>query len=410
MVGHGITYVLSILFARGLGVDGFEAYVVAAAAFILMLHVAPLGLDKYAIRLLPALFERGDWARAAGFQRFAARRILRASALIMAAAMTWMVLQGTLGSPMGRALFASVVSLPAAALVQLLAGVLAAAGGEARANLAVRVAVPLCTLGFVGMVAATPTRFTGALAIACWGAAWMVVWMWLSIEAAQRQPPEALAAAPLEEPSWAAEARTFWVYGFAMALMGQAGVVALELLQPSAVAVGAYGAAMSTASTFVAAVAATNGLYARRISVLLERGDVGTLARLGRDRGRWLIPLLGVFVAVVSVFPAEILGLFRPEFIEIGVAPLRILAIAVSVTLLFALSPTYLKYLRRNRALFTVVLGSTALQIALLVWLVPRFGATGAAVAYAVSTTAAYAIFTAMRTGELRRLGADGGS
>lgn len=410
MIGHAVTYLLSILFARNLGVEGFEAYVVAAATFVLMLNFAPLGLDKYAIRLLPALFERGDWTRAAGFQRFSFRRILRASTIVMAAGIIWIVVQGGAGSALGRALFASVLSLPAAALVQFLAGVLAASGGEARANLAVRVAVPVCTLGFVGIVLATPTRFTGALAITCWGAAWIVSYMWLSIEAARWQPPDALAARPSEDPRWAAEARTFWIYGFAMAFMGQAGVVALELLQPSAAAVGAYGAAMSTAGVFVATVAATNGLYARRISLLIERRDISALARLGRERLRWLIPLVSVFVIVVFAFSAEILMLFRPEFVEEGVAPLRILAIAVSVTLVFALSPTYLKYRQRNRALFTVVLVSSALQIALLLVLVPWLRATGAAWAYALSTTATYAVFTALRGRELRRLeGEDAG-
>lgn len=405
MVGHAITYLLSILFARTLGVEGFEAYVVAAAAFVLMVNVAPLGLDKYAIRLLPALFERGDWARAAGFQRFAARRILRASTLLLAAAIVWIVFQGAAGSAMGRALFASALSLPAAALVLFLAGVLAASGGEARANLAVRVAVPAGTLVFVGIVLATPTRFTGALAISCWGASWIVSYAWLSIEAARQQPPEALAARPIEDPRWAAEARTFWAYGVTMALMSQAGVVALELLQASSAAVGAYAAAASTTGAFAAAVAATNGLYARRISVLIERRDVAGLGRLGRERLRWLVPLLSVFVIVAFVGSEEILALFRTEFVPEGVAPIRILAIGLSLTLVFALSPIYLKYRQRNRALFVVVAVSTALQIAMLLALVPRLGATGAALAYALSTCVSYAVLTILRNRELRILG-----
>lgn len=404
MVGHAVTYLLSILFARTLGVEGFEAYVVAAAAFVLMVNVAPLGLDKYAIRLLPALFERGDWARAAGFQRFSARRILRASTLLLAAAIVWIVLQGSAGSAVGRALFASVLSLPAAALVLFLAGVLAASGGEARANLAVRGAVPAGTLVFVGIVLATPTRFTGALAISCWGASWIVAYVWLSIEAARQQPAEVLAARPIEDPRWAAEARTFWAYGVTMALMSQAGVVALELLQSSAAAVGAYAAAASTTGAFVAAVAATNGLYARRISILLERRDVAGLERLGRERLRWLIPILGAFLIFVFLYSEEILSLFRPEFVAEGVAPIRILAIGLSVTLLLALSPTYLKYRHRNGALFAVVAVSTALQIAMLVLLVPRLGATGAALAYALSTCVSYAVFTVIRNREIRIL------
>ena len=63
VVGQSAAYLLSIVLARNLEVEGFEAYVVASAAFTLMVMFAPRGIDKYALRLLPALFERADWVR-----------------------------------------------------------------------------------------------------------------------------------------------------------------------------------------------------------------------------------------------------------------------------------------------------------------------------------------------------------
>lgn len=405
MVGHAITFALSIVLARGLGVEGFEAFVVAAAAFVLMLNIAPLGLDKYAIRLLPALFESRDWGGAAGFVRFSVRRVVGASLTVMAVATLWILSAADAGSDRGRALLASVLSLPAAALVQLLAGVTGAAGGERRANLIARVGVPLCTLGLAGVALAAPIPFSGATAIACWGVSWVVAALWLRLESVRRLPAEALAARPLEDAGWGAQARVFWAYGIAMALMGQAGIVALEMLQPSASAVGAYGAAMSTAAAFVATVAATNGLYARQLSVLMERRDGPALQRLRRERLRWLLPLIAAFLATVFVFSGEILGLFRPEFVAEGIGPIRILAVGVSVTLVFALSPTYLKYRQRNRELSTIVAASAALQMVLLAGLVPRRGATGAAMAYALSTCVMYSAFAAMRYREMGRIG-----
>ncbi len=76
---------LSIVLARRLGVEGFEAYVVASAAFTMMIMFAPRGIDKYALRLLPALFERGDWERARGFLRFGLREILWTSIVVASA-------------------------------------------------------------------------------------------------------------------------------------------------------------------------------------------------------------------------------------------------------------------------------------------------------------------------------------
>jgi len=65
ITGQGVAYLLSIVLARRLEIEGFEAYVVASAAFTMMIMFAPRGIDKYSLRLLPALLERGDWAPSA---------------------------------------------------------------------------------------------------------------------------------------------------------------------------------------------------------------------------------------------------------------------------------------------------------------------------------------------------------
>jgi hypothetical protein len=45
VTGQGVIYLLSVVLARQLGVDGFEAYAVASAAFTLMAVSAPRGID-----------------------------------------------------------------------------------------------------------------------------------------------------------------------------------------------------------------------------------------------------------------------------------------------------------------------------------------------------------------------------
>ena len=60
VAGQSVAYLLAVVLARQLGVDGFEAYAVASAAFTLMVMYTPRGLEKYALRILPALFQRED--------------------------------------------------------------------------------------------------------------------------------------------------------------------------------------------------------------------------------------------------------------------------------------------------------------------------------------------------------------
>lgn len=134
------------------------------------------------------------------------------------------------------------------------------------------------------------------------------------------------------------------------------------------------------------------------------RGNVEQLATVRQERLRWLVPAILMFLIVVFAFSREALALFRPEFAEAGVMPLRLLAVSTAFTVLFSLAPTYLKFQKRNRAIYGVVISSAAAQILLLLLLVPSFGATGAAAAYAASMCGMYGVFAAMAHREVMAL------
>ncbi len=107
-------------------------------------------------------------------------------------------------------------------------------------------------------------------------------------------------------------------------------------------------------------------------------------------------------------FGREILGFFRPEFVNEGLTALRVLAVATVVTVLFSLAPTYLKYMGHNRTMRRIVAGAAAIQLILLVLLVPSFAATGAAFAYTVSMCGMYLVFTRIAHRELVMLRSSG--
>jgi O-antigen/teichoic acid export membrane protein len=402
VAGQGIAFVLSVTVARSLGVDGFEAYAVASASFILMVTLAPLGMEKYALRVLPALCARGDWSDARAFVRYGLRRTLISAAVIALAVGTWAWWVRDFSATTRLAVLISCVSLPAGALVHFGLEVLSAVGREVRALALFRVAVPLMTLALVGLVLASPVALSGALAIACWGIAWMLALALMAREFRRGAPPALFQAQTRDENNkWARESRPFLVYRGALGLLAQAGVIALDLLQPSATAVGAYAAAMGTAGLAVVLATATNRIYSRRLSILLERREFEKMRALRRDRLKWLLPALCIYLLVVISYPRELLTLFRPEFVEDGVNPLRLLAVAIVFCVFFALAPTYLKYRRRDRATYILVASATIAQGLLLVLLVPHYGAMGAAIAYAASTCGMYGAFAWMAHSEL---------
>ena len=75
--GQSIAYLLSVILARRLEVNEFEAYVVASAAFILMVTVAPLGVEKYVGRRVGAKVAEDCSASCSGSRLSAARRSTR---------------------------------------------------------------------------------------------------------------------------------------------------------------------------------------------------------------------------------------------------------------------------------------------------------------------------------------------
>ncbi len=410
IAGQGLFYLLTVVLARRLGVDGFEAYSVAVAAVVQLASLATWGLEKYAMRILPSLFERGDWARASGYVRFGLRRTLWTSLLAATAlgvGWTWWATDTPAATRLAVA--AGCLALPAVALVQYGVEVLSATGQEIRATAIYRVAIPAAALVLVGLALYLPFEIGGATAVACWGLGWALGLAMMAIEIRRTTPPAVWAAAPqVEARTWHREALPFVAYSLSLSFVAQVGVIALDRLQPSAAAVGAYAAASGTANLVVVLATATNRFYAPRLSMLLERRDFASILRLRRERLRWLLPAVAAFLALVFGFGREILALFRPEFVDEGLVALPVLATAAAFTVLFSLAPTYLKYVKRNHLVLGTAAGAAAAQAVLLVALVPRFGATGAAIAYAVSMCGMYGVFWRVAVREVVRLRAGG--
>lgn len=391
LAGQAIAYVLGIVLARQLGVAGFESYVVAAAAFILMVTLAPQGLEKYSLKLLPGLLERGQPGLQHGFLRFACRRTLLASVLLATAvaAVAWNA-DGLAGETR-IAIVISCLSLPAGALVHLALEVLTAFGRALAATLVFRVLVPSTVLALAGMAIVLSPGLRAGAAIAAWGVAWCVALVLMAVQVRRSAPQGLLDAPAIEETArWSAEARPFWLYRVSLAVLAQAGIIALEGLQASSTAIGGFAAAFATAAIAQVLATATNRVYASRLSLLIERGDIAGIQRLRRERLRWLaLPLLA-YLLLVFAFAPELVGLFRPEFVADGAPALRILAVSTALSTVLAMAPTWLKHQGENRVLFRTVAVAALLQVALLVLLVPRLGASGAAVAHALATAVMY--------------------
>lgn len=385
IIGQAIAYGLAIFVARRLSVAGFEAYVVASAIFILLATLAPLGAEKFTLRQLPPLIAAADWGRAHGLLRFGVRRTLLTASIAAVLVAGWVAATGA--GETRRAVIVTCLSLPGGALVHYALDLLTAAGRPFRALAVFRILVPGVALAVLVLAPFAGVPLTGPLAVGAWGLAWLVALAVMVVSLAPVLAPLRDAAPVADLPDWRAAARPFFVYRIALALLGQAGVIALGI---AGAPVGAYAAAMASVGMAAVLATATNRAYGRSLALLIDRGDAAGAARLQRDRLAWLLPVLALFLVTMFGFPGTVLGLFRPEFAAAGALPLRLLALSTAVSVALSLSPTWLKFRRRHASLYAVTAAAAVVQLLLLAVLVPRMGASGAATAHLVSMLLLY--------------------
>lgn len=404
IAGQILLTVLTARLARSLSLEAFETFAVTAAIFMLLVRVAPLGSDKLAVRVLPPMLRRAEWSGLRGFLRFARRRAGRGTLLIAVLACAWAFGLRDLGDPARAVFLLALVVLPVGVLAQMGLKCVTAVGGVRFATAMVRLAVPAVALGLVLLAPVFGLALRGLMAVGAWGIGWMIAAAALTVAFHRSLPAVAWRGPAMMDRGWARAARPFWAYGIAAALLAQTGIIALDWLGAPPEAVGAYATAATIVGLMLVLSTSTNRGYAREIALCLDRGSRSGMEALARRRRRWLLPCLVAVLAVICAFSRPILTVFRPEFVEDGLWPLRILAAAAAFTMYFGLAPTVLKYSRRNVALFATLAVTTAIQIVLLVLLVPPLGATGAALGYGLSAVLMYGVLAIRTRAEIRAL------
>ena len=391
-------FAVTLLAARLLGVRGFEAYAVASALFVVLATMAPLGSEKHALRHLPLLLQGGLLGRARGLLRFGAARTLRVAAMAALLTAGW-ALAALPATEMRTAILVTCLSLPAGALCHYAVEVLTAANRPGLAMLLFRLLVPAAALLLLGVVLLSGHQLSGPLVVGAWGLGWLLALAALATVFRRAVPPM-LWQTPSEQdrPRWRAETRPFLVYRLSMSVLAQAPLLMLGLFgAPDAASggeIGAYAAAASTAAMITVLATATNRAYGRELGLLIGAGDGPGIARIRQARLRWMLPAVLGLGGFFMLFAGPILSLFQPAFAATGAWPLRLLVMANALSVLLALAPTILKYRAQTSATYAIVAGAAVLELLLLALLVPRFGATGAALAYLTATAGLYGAFT----------------
>lgn len=142
----------------------------------------------------------------------------------------------------------------------------------------------------------------------------------------------------------------------------------------------------------------------------LSRSDPAAATRLLQQVLRWTALVLAPAVALLAIFPARVLGLMFPAAYA-DVVPVLVISVVGMASLATCLVITRaLQATDRARAAGAYLVVSVAIQAALLIAFVPRWGALGAAAATAIAafSGASLAVVTAGRAFRLRVSARDG--
>jgi O-antigen/teichoic acid export membrane protein len=379
-----LLYLTSILLARTLSVPDFDDYNVAVSAALVMTSLATLGLEKYALRCLPAWQNHQDWRRSRGFLRFGRRLILATSiALFVLFSVGLELALTSRGQDYHVAIVIVVGFLPAMALFQFLLEVAAAYGGQLRGVAVYRLLFPILVLVLNAAVWLSLAS-GGVSAALCYGMAWLVAIAVLLAWTRSYVPREVRQATRIAEPkTWIKGALPMAVGSLVLTMLAQTGVIILELNHPDEAVVSAYAVAFQTGSFVVILATATNRLYAPRMSALLDRQDFPGLRAMAVNRLFVIGPLTISYLALVIVYGRSILALFGAQYATEYPA-LCLVALGASISTLFSLAPVYMHFTNRDRTVLTALVAAAVLNLALCVPLSSSYGAFGAAIAYAL--------------------------
>lgn len=408
LCSQGALLLLVVLVARQGALD-VGRYTTAVATQSLLVLLALAGFRAALTRFAAVHLADGDGARLRGLLLLGlgtSGALALAGALVLGLAAP--LLAGVLGDPALVPLLRLVaLALPGAVLAEAALSATQGWRTQRAHTLVGRVAEPLLRLGLTALALALGAGTTGAVAV-------LVVSGWSGAVVALlvlRRWTRRAAPAPgrvVEVRSVLSFAVVSWV-----ASVAATGLVWADVLLLGALAtqeeVGAYAVATRLAALVVLAAPPVVGAASPHLAHLLHVGDRAGAARVYAAATRWTLLLALPAAVVVARHPEDLLGVFGGGYA--AAAPVT-LVLLVGHLVAAAAGPCTALLTMAGRVRLSMAVNVAVLvgDVVLVLVLVPRYGALGAAVAWAVALVVGNTVKLVLaRTAVGVRAGAEGG-
>jgi O-antigen/teichoic acid export membrane protein len=389
--GLGANYLYGIYVARQLGAETFGLYSIGLSLFNLLAILSVMGLDSAVLHFVP-----GAWAHG---RQMAARSALRGALRLglltggAAAAVLWLANDVLSDRVFSQAKLAQVLPFFAAAIPGYVLGAILLSALQAMHDVkwrmlvkyvsepAVKFAVTAALIWAGWALSGALTGFLGAL--------------WLSVLLGGLALRRRMAAArPAVQGKEDGRVAMGTVAKYAMPLLAgmvfnviasRSDILLIGHFLPASEA-GVYAAALQTAGIIVIVLQSVESIIAAPLSESLAHGRMAETRDIYQLSLRWAVIIGAPLVLVATLWPAEILGVFGHAFRD-GATAFMVLALAQFVNLATGSANYVLLLSGRSRVVMFNEVINGMLQIFLNLYLIPRHGIVGAAVALLLSVT-----------------------
>jgi O-antigen/teichoic acid export membrane protein len=329
--GVGLAYVSQLLIARLVGVDAFGLYAYALAWVTVLAYMAALGFDVALLRFLPAYEAAQDWPLFRGVIRYAERRALAVSLLVMLAGAA-LVLARDVPAALRETLLIGLLLIPVLALLWIRSAIVRAFGGVLWAvapNRLMRDAILVALVAFATLALGWRLAADTVMTLTLFGA--LVALLFATLGMRRLRPGFAESGEiAYDALAWRRAALPLVIMAAAEALLNRTGVLVLGWFGDTRAA-GVYSLAFNMAFVVALPRVAINTLFAPTIAGLYARNEHEMLRKLIATTARWSMLASGLIGTALFVLAEPLFSWFGPGY-EAGIPALRILLIGQMMT------------------------------------------------------------------------------
>lgn len=385
-VGALVNLAVAVLVGRHLGVTGAGIYFLVVAAFMIAANTAELGADTGLVRFVSAARAVGRPEESTALLRAAVPPVLVAGVLLVVAVTSAVLVGWTVDGVTPGILIGASVLAGALAMTAVLLGVTRGFDDALTYPLLQNLVLPVGRLAAIGIAVLAGWGVSGVLA--AWLAPVPVV---LVIAAAVAlRLVRGTRSRPVDPVMREEIGPAFWRFSAARGvtacveiLLEWADVLLVGVLASPAEA-GIYAVVTRCVRASEVVQQAGRIVVGPRMSAALARGDLGDAREIYGVVTAAMVWVSWPFFILLAVFGDQVLRLFGPGFAD-GAVPMAVLAAAMALAAAAGTVQTILLMGGRSTWQLADKTGALILNIALNLLLIPSFGITGAAVAWAVT-------------------------